>query len=157
MVKYLEKVPAVQSSQVLMKGMVFIMVNNDKIRLMTKLALYEEKKGKEDIRLSKYFKGDYVRYEVIKSIIFATIGYLLILGFIIFYRSEEIIKDALVLNYKSIGTTALAYYIILLIVYGAGTALLYTYKFNRSRKKLGRYYKLLKRLNSLYNEDTPEV
>ena len=31
------------------------MLNNDKIRLMTKLAVYESKIGKEDIKLSKYY------------------------------------------------------------------------------------------------------
>ncbi|MDF2593610.1 MAG: hypothetical protein K0S75_3076, partial [Clostridia bacterium] len=42
------------------------MLNTNKVRLMTKLALYETKEGKEDIRLSKYYKTDYVRYQVIK-------------------------------------------------------------------------------------------
>lgn len=132
------------------------MVNNDKVRLMTKLALYENKQGKEDIRLSKYFKMDYVRYEMIKSIIFATIAYLVILGLIIFYRSEQIIKDALKLDYKSIGIKVLFIYVILITIYGAGSAIFFSYRYNKSRKKLGRYFKLLKRLNKLYKEETPE-
>ena len=133
------------------------MVNNDRIRIMTKLAIYESKEGKEHIHLSKYYKVDYVRYEMIKSIIFATISYVVICGLIIFYRSEEIIKNALTLNYKSIGMTALAYYVILITIYGAGSAMLFSYKYDRSRKKLGRYYKLLRRLNNIYKDETPEA
>ena len=133
------------------------MLNNDRIRLMTKLAIYENKEGKEDIRLSKYYKLDYVRYEVIKSIIFATIAYVIIAGMVIFYRSEEIIKDALTLDYKSIGMKALVVYVILITLYGAGSAIFFSYRFDRSRKKLGRYFKLLKRLNRLYKEETPEA
>jgi hypothetical protein len=51
------------------------MLDYKKIRLMTKLAVYEKKDGKEDIHLSKYYKTDYVRYQVLKAIITSTIGY----------------------------------------------------------------------------------
>ncbi len=132
------------------------MLNNDKIRLMTKLALYESKEGKEDIRLSKYYKTDYVRYEIIKSIICATLGYALILFLIFIYRSEYIIANAVTLDYKSIGIYILGVYIMIVSAYGLGTAVAYSIKYDKSRKKLGRYYKLLQRLSKIYNEETPE-
>jgi hypothetical protein len=133
------------------------MLNNDRIRLMTKLALYEDKEGKEDIRLSKYYKTDYVRYEMLKSIIFVTFAYALILGLLIMYKSEYIIKNAMNQNYELRGIQIFGCYAILVVVYGVGSALFHSYKYDRSRKKLGRYYKLLKRLNKLYKEETPEA
>jgi hypothetical protein len=123
---------------------------------MTKLALYETKEGKEDIRLSKYYKTDYVRYQVIKSIISATVGYGLILLLIFIYKSESLISNAVTLNYKSIGTYILGIYIIVIALYGLGALAGYSIKYDLSRKKLSRYYKLLKRLNKIYNEETPE-
>jgi uncharacterized membrane protein YesL len=132
------------------------MLNNSKIRLMTKLAVYENKEGKEDIRLSKYYKTDYVRYQVIKSVICATFGYALVLLLILLYRSEYIIANAVVLDYKTIGTYILGFYIMIVVVYGLASMVGYSIKYDRSRKKLGRYFKLLKRLNKIYNEETPE-
>jgi hypothetical protein len=132
------------------------MLNTNKVRLMTKLALYETKEGKEDIRLSKYYKTDYVRYQVIKSIICATVGYGLILLLIFIYKSESLISNAVTLNYKVIGTYILGIYIIVIAVYGLGALAGYSIKYDLSRKKLSRYYKLLKRLNKIYNEETPE-
>jgi hypothetical protein len=123
---------------------------------MTKLALYENKEGKEDIRLSKYYKTDYVRYQAIKSIISATFGYALILVLIFLYKSEYIIKNAVGLDYKTIGTYILAFYIIVVAIYGLGSLVGYSIKYDISRKKLGRYFKLLKRLNKIYNDETPE-
>jgi hypothetical protein len=123
---------------------------------MTKLALYESKEGKEDIHLSKYYKTDYVRYQIIKSIICATIGYALILALVLLYKSEYLIKYAVTLPYKTIGINILGIYIIIIVVYGLGSAVGYTIKYDRSRKKLGKYYKLLKRLNKLYNDETSE-
>ena len=45
------------------------MLNNRKVRLMTKLAIYEKEDGKEDIRLGRYYRGDYVRYQLLKTIV----------------------------------------------------------------------------------------
>lgn len=132
------------------------MLNNNKIRLMTKLAVYESKEGKEDISLSKYYKTDYVRYQTIKSIISVTFGYALILVLVFMYKSEEIIKKAVTLDYKTIGIYILCFYIIIVAVYGLASIVGYSIKYDASRKKLGRYFKLLKRLNKIYNDETPE-
>jgi hypothetical protein len=130
------------------------MLNNDKIRLMTKLAVYESKIGKEDIKLSKYYKTDYVRYQVIKSIICATMGFGLILLLIMLYQSEFLIKNAIKLDYKTIGLYVLGFYIIIVAIYGLASIVIYSRKYDKSRKKLGRYYKLLKRLDKMYSEES---
>lgn len=132
------------------------MLNYRKIRLMTKLAVYEKKEGKEDIHLSKYYKTDYVRYQVLKSIISATVGYVLILVMIGLYKMEEIIKKAVELDYKTIGTYLLGIYLMIITVYGLGSIIGYSMKYDASRKKLSRYFKLLKRLDRIYKEETPE-
>lgn len=132
------------------------MLNTDKIRQMTKLAVYESKEGKEDIRLSKYYKTDYVRYQTIKSIICATIGYLLILLLIAVYKSEYIIRYAITLDYKSIGMTVLGIYIIVAAIYGLASLAGYSIKYDISRKKLAHYFKLLKRLGKIYQDETQE-
>lgn len=132
------------------------MLNNSKIRLMTKLAVYENKEGKDDISLSKYYKTDYVRYQVIKSMIAVTVGYALILVLIVIYKSEYIIKNAVTMDYRAIGIYVLGFYIMIIALYGLASIIGFSIKYDKSRKKLGRYFKLLKRLNRIYNEETPE-
>jgi hypothetical protein len=133
------------------------MLNTNKVRLMTKLALYETKEGKEDIRLSKYYKTDYVRFQMIKSIICATIGYALVLFLLFVYKAEYIIRYAVTLDYKTIGTYILGIYIIVVALYGLGSWVGYSIKYDISRKKLSRYYKLLRRLNKIYHDETPDA
>jgi hypothetical protein len=123
---------------------------------MTKLAVYEEKEGKEDVRLSKYYKTDYVRYQAIKSIICATLGYALILVLVFLYQSEYIIKNAVTMDYKTLGTYILGIYIMIIAVYGLASIVGYSLKYDLSRKKLSRYFKLLKKLSKIYNEETSE-
>lgn len=132
------------------------MLNNRKIRIMTKLAVYENKKGKEDIHLSKYYKTDYVRFQVLKSVICTTIGYAVILAMIFLYNTQYIIKNAVKMDYKVIGTYILGIYILLVSIYALGSLIGYSFQYDASRKKLARYFKLLKRLSKVYKEETPE-
>ena len=132
------------------------MLNNRKIRLMTKLAIFETKEGKEDIRLSKYYKTDYVRYQVLKSGLSTTVGYLLILILAFLYKLEYIVKNAVSLDYKTIGSYILGIYILLITVYGLGSLAWFSFRYDASRKRLTRYNKLLKRMNKIYKEETTE-
>lgn len=129
------------------------MLNNRKIRVMTKLAIYETKDGKEDIKNSKYYKTDYVRYHVLNSIICSTLGYAAILLLLGLYKSEYLISKAVVLDYVTIGKYILGIYILVVALYVSLTMILYNYKYNTSKRKLDLYYKLLKRLTQIYEEE----
>lgn len=129
------------------------MLNNHKIRLMTKLAIYEKEDGKEDIRLGKYYRVDYVRYQLLKTIVAVTCGYLILVLLTILYNMEYLIAEAVKLDYAAIGRTMLGIYLVLLLAFSGIAVLGYTIKYNRSRKKLAKYYRMLKRLRTIYREE----
>ena len=52
------------------------MLNNEKIILMTKLSLYEQKNQKKEISTGKYFKSDYMLLKMLSSFICATVGFI---------------------------------------------------------------------------------
>lgn len=129
------------------------MINNEKIRLMTKLTVFEEKTGKDDIKLSQYFKTDYVRYGILRSWVSITVAYAFVLILILIYQSEYVIKEAVTLNYKLIGTYVLWVYIMLCIVYIFISLILYNLKYKKSRKHLVYYDKILKKLRKIYDSE----
>jgi len=133
------------------------MLNNHKIRLMTKLAIYEKEDGKEDIRLGRYYRGDYVRYQLLKTIVAVTCGYLILVLMTILYYMEYLIAEAVKLDYAAIGRTLLGSYLVLLLAFSGISMLGYTIKYNRSRKKLAKYYRMLKRLRTIYREEKEPV
>lgn len=51
------------------------MLDKRKIRLMTRMALYEQGEGAEDMKISAYYKKDYVSMKMIATFIWTTIGY----------------------------------------------------------------------------------
>lgn len=129
------------------------MVNMRKVRLMTKLAIYEKKEGKEDIRLGKFFRRDYVRLKLLQNIVTVTIGYLLVLGMIGAYRMEYLIKEAVNLDYIGMGKLILGVYIIVITVYIMASLVGYGLYYDYSRKKLAKYFRMLRLLRTMYQEE----
>ncbi len=129
------------------------MLNNKKIRTMTKLALYEQMDGKEDIRMGKYYKTDYVRLQVLKTVVNVTVGYILILVLIGMYKAEYIISNLVTFDFVRIGQYILGFYIMMMAVFVTGSILGYSLKYDKSRKDLSKYYKSLKKLSSFYQDE----
>ncbi len=130
------------------------MLNNRKVRLMTKLALYETKEGKDDIKLSRYFRTDYVRFQLLKTIVAVTVGYLIVVFMTMLYRAEYLIAEAVKLDYAAIGKTLFGFYILVLVAFGGAAAIGYMIQYNLSRKKVAKYYQMLKRLRNMYKEES---
>ena len=129
------------------------MVNTRKVRLMTKLAVYEKKEGKEDIKLGKYFRRDFVRLKVLHNLVAVTVGYLLVLAMIIAYKMEYLIKEAVNLNYVGMGKLILGIYIIVVTIYVMAAMVGYSLYYDYSRKKLAKYFRMLRKLRSMYQEE----
>ena len=80
----------------------------------------------------------------------------LVLGLIILYNLEYLIKNATKLDYKLIGIKTLGIYLIVMVIYLVFTFFYSTYSFGRSRKTFLKYNKLLSKLERIYNEDAEE-
>lgn len=51
------------------------MLDETKVRLMTKLAFYEQTQGKEDFKISAYYRKDYTGIHLFANVIWVTVGY----------------------------------------------------------------------------------
>jgi type III secretory pathway component EscU len=132
------------------------MLNEKKIEIMTQLAKFEQDEGNKMIKIGKYYKSDYVRYNLLKTVLGMTIGYIIILIMTILYKAEYLIEHAVDFDYKGVGTNILLIYIMLLIIYVAISILWYSFKYDSSRKKLGQYLKNLKKLSGFYKDETQQ-
>lgn len=129
------------------------MIHSKKVRLMTQCAIYQKHEGADDLKIARFFRSDYIRLEVVKTILGITFGYLIILGMIIMYNLEYLIANALNLNYPGLGKRILAYYILLLAAYIIFAVARYSYLHLKSHKRLGRYYKMLGRIRKYSEEE----
>ena len=66
------------------------MLDERKVKLMTKMALYEQKEGKEDFKVSAYYRKDYASVHTIYSILWMTVGYILLIVLIGFAAMDSL-------------------------------------------------------------------
>lgn len=128
------------------------MLNEERVILMTKMASYEEHEGKENMKIGKYFRSDYIAVQVLKSVLYATVAFALILGMFVLYDFEVFMQDIYKMDLVSFAKKLLTYYGITVVVYGALSYVIYAYRYSKARKSLKLYYHNLKKLNSLYEE-----
>ena len=69
------------------------MLNQEKIKIMTKLAAYEKGEGKKYLPVSKYYRTDYIGLALIKNYFLVSIGYVALLGMIAVYFLEELLDN----------------------------------------------------------------
>lgn len=128
------------------------MLNEERIILMTRMESYAENEGRKNMQIGKYFRGDYISLQVLKSIICMTIVYVLVFALYILYHLEEFLQDLYKMDLIAFARDVLLYYGITVVVYGVISYLVSAYRYSRAKKSLKNYYNHLKKLNSLYND-----
>lgn len=129
------------------------MLNEERIKLMTKMAVYEADEGKKNVAIGNYFRGDYIGLQVIKSIISATIAFVIVFGLFVFYDFEVFMSDIYKMDLLGFGRTVITAYLIFVAVYALISYMIYTYRYAKARKSLKMYYNNLKKLAYLYDKE----
>ena len=91
------------------------MLNNQKIKKMHKLALYESGEGKKHLAISNYYRSDYIGLALIKNFFLTTIAYGLLLLIYFGYRSEYLMENIHKMNLALMALQIIGLYIIMLV------------------------------------------
>ena len=129
------------------------MLNEERIILMTKMASYEEHEGKQNIDIGNYFRSDYISLQIMKTVISATLTFAIVLGVFGFYHFETVMKEIYQVDLLEAGRRLLLAYVIFTGIYTFICYLVYSYRYNRAKKSLKKYYSHLQELSELYEED----
>jgi len=132
------------------------MLSKKKIRIMFRMASYETGIGKKDLKTVKFYKSDYIRLNILKSIVSMTVAYVLIIALCVMYHLEYIVKHAVNIQYEPLGLKLLGVYIILILIYTFISVLVYAVRYDAARKRVQRYFKHLKYLRKYYQNDSDE-
>lgn len=126
------------------------MLNEDKIRLMTGIAMYEKQAEKDVFPVTRYFKSDYIGSHMIRSFITYTFTCLMFVAMWILYQIEDIFNtmdiSILLSSAKYIGII----YLIGLVFYLLVTLIVYSKRYNVASKSLKVYQAKLRRLEKKY-------
>jgi uncharacterized membrane protein YesL len=129
------------------------MLDKNRIRLMTKMAQYEKALAPEDLKISSYYKKDYVSLNTLITVIWITIGYIMVTGLVVVSNIDALLKNLTTSKFIIIASIGIGAYIVLLIVYCVCAGSFYKSRYNHSKQRVKRYYRDLSRLGKLYMKE----
>lgn len=125
------------------------MLNNQKIRLMTRLAIYEKKHKITKNGIAKNFKTDYVTFGILKTIFAVTLAFILGVIMFVLCNAQEFMEKINSLDYGALGRTLFGYYCMLLGVYIVIAIIVYCVKYDHAKVEVKKYLNNLKKLEKI--------
>ena len=127
------------------------MLNENKVKMMTKMAIYEKNECRRMLKTARYFKSDYIAFGILKTLITTSIAYIIMLIMYVLYNMENIIKDINKLDYMEVGTNLIIGYVAMIAVFSIIAFVVYGNQYDNSRNGLKRYFSRLNKLERFYN------
>ncbi len=104
------------------------MIDVKKVRMMTKLSMYEEQIGKRDLRMHRYSRKNYVWIRMFTCFLAVTAAYILAAGLYLMRFYTTILNDAAAFSYGRVILAVLIPYLIIIVL-----CLLFTASYENKR------------------------
>ena len=126
------------------------MLNEEKIRLMTELALFEKTNGTEMKSAVGYFKSDFISRCMIRGFVCYTLCAVFVFGLWILFQMDALLStieiEALIVLVKK----GALFYLAGLVVYLFAIGIVYGKRYDHAARLNRLYYMKLKHLNKRY-------
>ena len=123
---------------------------------MTRLAAFAKREGKRNDAATSYFRGDYVGFEVLKSILYATVAYFILVGSYALYHLADILQDIYNTDLLETAKMLVTRYLFFVGVYAVITYIVFSVRYHRMRKRMKAYYGGLRRLTKLLGSSSTD-
>lgn len=129
------------------------MLNTKRIRTMTRMAIYEEQEGIEDLKVNGFFLPDYLISKAVGSFVTYTIAFALYTAAYWMYHFEDILTIVYSGQLNLVIADFLRRYTRFLVPYLLLTVLVYLVRGMGAHKRLRRYRRMIKSLEDSYEEE----
>ena len=129
------------------------MINKNRVRTMTRLAIYEEGQGIADDKMNGYFKNDYIVGHMVGSFVSGTIACLLIALVYCCYHYDTLLIQLFENQLIGLIETALTLYAAFMIFFLAVSFFVYLWRINALKGRLDRYNRRLEHLKESYEKE----
>ena len=129
------------------------MVNEDRIKLMTRMAAYEKEEHKKNKTIVSFFRSDYISMQMLRSVIATTIAFAIMFGLYVLYDFELFMKEIYQMDMFEFAKNVIIIYVIFLGITLVITYVVSLYQYNRALQSTKIYYANLKKLSRIYGEE----
>lgn len=121
-------------------------MNEERIRLMTKLAAYEQGRGQEDMAINQYYRRDYVAMQMIKTFVCSTIAFGILILLYVLYQMDALTALLYQMDYHSYLVRLVVWYVVFTIVFQAIAFAVSTYRYRRAHREQKQFLNRLKKV-----------
>lgn len=132
------------------------MVNEEKTRIMIKVAQYEAELGAQAISEGNCYKTDYIYSNTLSVIVNFSTAYILLIVLFVLYNIDYIFLNFVTINYAKLFFEIFMPYILFIIFCTIMSYIHFNNKYKQNREKIKKYYAELKHLEKYYTESGKE-
>lgn len=129
------------------------MVNQDRVKQLYKIAIYEQTEEKEYRQIGQYYRSDYVGKEVIRSIFTGTFAYGIMLILWVISNWDLVLHQINTLEIVDTVVVMIFLYIGFMILYLFATATVYYLRYQKGEKKVDTYVEDLKVAQAMFERE----
>ena len=129
------------------------MINEERVKQLYKIALYEQNEEKMNRQTGQYYKSDFVGKELIKSILTGTLAFACFAILWMLSSWDDVLESINNLEVVGIAIEMLIFYGIFLVIYLGATYIVYKVRYEVSKKKIKTYIDDLKAVQKMYERE----
>ncbi len=133
------------------------MLDVKRIRLMARMAQYEKNDIRKDMKISTYYKKDYVSLNTLITILWMTVGYGILAALLAVCFMDELMENLTITKVTYLGVGVGGGYIALLIIYIICANVFYRGRHKRAKQRVRKYYRDLSRLGKMEVKEKKKV
>ncbi|MCC6094620.1 MAG: hypothetical protein LIV24_06315 [Eubacterium sp.] len=126
------------------------MVDKKRLYLMIGLARFEKKHQDGSFRISRYYRGDYTAFALIRNFLLSTIAYILLLGMLALVNIDTVFSWLNMQDIRFLIAGLVVSYVIFVGVYSVIAYILARIRYVRMQSDMEEYNRALARLNRMY-------
>jgi len=133
--------------------------DTDKIRIMSKMAIYDKKDFDRDSKAGQYFRHDYIYKRNMRMRFFLGIGCVILLFFHVMYLLAIEGADLFAMDFQAEAMRLLFFGVLIMVAYSFIGTIVYTREFLISERRINAYFALMRRLdpNAIQEEEPAPV
>lgn len=129
------------------------MVNEDRVKQLYKIAVYEQNEEKEHRQAGQFYRSDYIGKEVVKSFFAGSFAYMIMVALWGISNWDLVMHQINTLEIVDTFVVVVVIYILFMMAYIFITALIYYYRYKHSKKRLDAYVHELKATHVMFERE----
>lgn len=132
------------------------MLSEEKIKKMIRLSDYENGQGATDLRRTRFLQMDYVRLQLLKTIVSVVVAAILIAVLLGIYNMEYILVHAMEIPYRTYFFWYVSVMLVVLVISVIVSGRIAAKQYRESLIRVKEYHTTLKELAALYESEEQE-